>query len=430
LLPSVRRAGRSADPWEGWSSLRDFPHDFLWGASTSAHQVEGGNIYSDWHLWERQPGTQAVEPSGDAIDHFHRYDEDFALLASLGHNAHRFSLEWSRLEPTEGQFDEAALQHYERVLGSLDAHGLTPVVTLHHKTLPQWFAARGGWRSEGAVETFTRYVSRVAERYAGRMPWVCTINEPQIQAVFSHLFGLFPPNLTDPTTAASVNGVLLAAHRSAVAAVRAADPTARAGVCLQLAPFSPLRPDDADDIAATALMQRLMTDDYLEDLASGGDVGDFVGVQYYTRARIDARLPTLIAPPRPGTETTQMGWEVHPEGLAEVLRAATSTGLPALITENGIATDDDRQRVSFLARHLAAVRDVMSSGVPVLGYLHWSAFDNFEWNHGYAPRFGLVQVDRADGLRRTPRPSAHAYARLCRSGRLDALEPVTEDVAS
>jgi beta-glucosidase len=410
--------------------LRDFPHDFLWGASTSAHQVEGGNVLNDWFVWEQQPDTLAVEPAGRAIDHWNRYDEDFALLAELGHQVHRFSIEWSRIEPVEGVIDEDVVAHYGRVLDSLEAHGIAPIVTLYHKTLPQWFAARGGWRAPDAVEVFVRYVTAVSGRLAGRLPWICTINEPQILAVFGHLIASFPPSLRDPAIADEVNRTLMVAHREAVRVIRSVDPTARVGVCLQLVPFTPLRPGDPDDVAASALLNRLMTEDHLSDLRAGGDVGDFLGVQYYTRAQVDSRLPNLIAPARDGVESTQMGWEVQPEGFAEVLRLAAEVGLPLFITENGIATADDSQRLSFLQRHLAALRDVMVEGVPVLGYLHWSAFDNYEWNHGFGPTFGLIGVEPTGDLQRVVRPTARAYAELVRTGRLDALSEFTTGMAS
>jgi beta-glucosidase len=409
--------------------VRDFPPEFLWGSSTAAHQVEGGNVANDWWEWESSPGTLAAEPSGLAIDQYHRYDDDFALLASLGQNAHRFSLEWSRIEPEAGEFSEPALEHYANVLKSLHSHGLTPVVTLHHKTLPLWFARRGGWLAPDALELFGSYVTTVAKRLGAQMPYICTINEPQIIAVFGHLTAQFPPALRDATAADAVNRVLMQAHRVAVAALREHAPAASAGTCLQLVPLSPLRPDDPSDVAATSLLRRLMVDDHLAELRSGGDVGDWVGLQYYTRAAVDARLPGLIAPAADHTESTQMGWEIYPEGFGQMLRAAASTGLPVLVTENGIATTDDGQRLRYLRSHLREVRAAMQDGVDVLGYLHWSAFDNFEWNHGFTPTFGLIGIDRENGLRRIVRPSAVSYGCLARTGRLSALdaEPVDLD---
>src|SRR5919112_3909003 len=199
--------------------MTDFPAGFLWGSATAAHQVEGGNTGNDWWDWEHTAGSTATEPSGDAIDHVNRYDADFALLAALGQNAHRLSVEWSRIEPAEGEFSQAALEHYRSVLGRLADHGLTAVTTLHHFTLPRWFAQRGGWLAPDAVEVFGRYVARVAEALGDLMPYACTVNEPQVVANNGYHTGEFPPGHHDLDEARTVNGVLISAHRAAVAAL-------------------------------------------------------------------------------------------------------------------------------------------------------------------------------------------------------------------
>ena len=400
--------------------VADFPPDFLWGSATAAHQVEGGCTNNDWWAWEHTPGSTAVEPSGDAIDHFTRYDQDYALLAALGQNAHRISLEWSRIEPAPGEFSTAALDHYGRVLDSLARHGLTAFVTLHHFTVPRWFAERGGWLADDAVELFARYAAVVAGRLGDRIPYACTINEPQALALLAHGVGHFPPGHTDQDEAVRVNAVLMSAHRAAVAALRSCP--AEVGVCLQLPLVEPVRPDDEGDVLVADLIRGFMVDSHLDDLRAGGDVGDFVGLQYYFRIRADASRADFQAPPAEGAETTQMGWEVHPEGFGRMLRRVADAGLPVVVTENGIATADDAQRVRFLRSHLAELRSAMQDGVDVRGYLHWSAFDNFEWAHGYAPTFGLVGIDRQDGLRRVVRRSAVLYGELARTGSLAALD--------
>jgi beta-glucosidase len=399
--------------------VRDFPEDFLWGSATAAHQVEGGCTNNDWWAWEHTPGTTAVEPSGDGIDHFSRYDQDFALLAALGQNAHRISLEWSRIEPAPGEFSVQALEHYARVLDSMARHGLTAFVTLHHFTVPRWFAERGGWLAGDAVEVFARYAAVVAERLGDRIPYACTINEPQALALLGYALGHFPPGLQDQDKAVEVNATLRRAHRAAVAVLRGS--RAQVGVCLQLPLVEPLRADDEADVAVADLVRGFMVDSHLDDLRSGGDVGDFVGLQYYFRMRVDATRPDFQAPVPQDAETTQMGWEVHPAGLGTMVRVAASAGLPVVVTENGIATADDAQRVRFLRSHLAQVATAVADGVDVRGYLHWSAFDNFEWAHGYAPTFGLIGIDRADGLRRVVRRSAVLYGEVARSGSLAAL---------
>jgi beta-glucosidase len=395
-----------------------FPADFLWGSGTAAHQVEGGNTGNDWWDWEHDPASPAVESSGDGIDHYHRYDSDFALLASLGQNAHRMSIEWSRVEPAPGEFSTAALDHYARVLESQARHGLTAFLTLYHFTVPRWFAARGCWLADDAVELFGRFAGVVAERLGDLVPYFCTVNEPQAIALMSYLVGEFPPGHQDLGEAVAVNATLIQAHRVATEAVRAGRGTPRVGTCLQLMPAEAVDPSDDESVAAADFLRDLMIDSHLADLRAGGDVGDFVGLQYYTRLRLAGGLPV---PPPADAETTLMGWEVYPDGFAEQLHAASSSGLPVIVTENGIATADDEQRVRYLQSHLGALATARDEGVDVRGYLHWSSFDNFEWAHGYRPTFGLVGIDRSDGLRRVVRPSAEAFGRVAATGDLAAL---------
>jgi beta-glucosidase len=401
--------------------VTQFPSDFFWGSATAAHQVEGGNTNNDWWDWEHTLGTAAVESSGDGIDQLHRYDEDFALLASLGQNAHRFSLEWSRIEPAEGEFSRSALDHYKRVLESLHSHGLTPFATLYHFTLPRWFAQRGGWLAPDACDLFGRYVERVAGSLGDLMPYVCTINEPQIVSLMSYKTGEFPPGENDLDKAVAANRTLAAAHRTAVAALRAGRGKPLAGTALQLLPVEPLRPDSDADVAAAAALTAFTANTHLDDLLAGGDVGDFVGLQYYTRLRVDASSERLLAPAPEGVETSMIGWELYPEGFGDVLRRLSGVGLPIVVTENGIATANDAQRVRYLDMHLRELKRAMDDGVDVRGYFYWSSFDNFEWSKGYMPRFGLISVDRDDDLRRVVNPSAVVYGEVARTGSLKAL---------
>ena len=392
--------------------MPDFPEDFLWGSATAAHQVEGGNTGNDWWDFEHDPATAARESSGDGIDHFHRYADDFALLASLGHNAHRLSVEWSRIEPAPGEFSASALAHYRRVLTSLQDSGMTAFVTLHHFTLPRWFAARGGWLAPDAVTTFARYCTRVAAALGDLMPYACTINEPQMIALHGYLEGYHPPGVTNPVLWRRVGEVLLDAHHAAVRAVHA-ESDALAGLAVQMPLLAPARDDDACQ-ALLAVMRHEIVDRYLD--APGGD---WLGVQYYRKQWVDPASPTYFAPPPPGTPITQMGWAVHPDGLRQMVHRAARTQLPLIVSENGIATGDDRERIDYLATHLAALAQARAEGADVRGYLHWSAFDNFEWSEGYRPRFGLIAVD--DDFARHPKPSAHAFARVARTGRIEAL---------
>ena len=401
--------------------MTDFPADFLWGSGTAAHQVEGGNTNNDWWDWEHDPASPAVDVSGDANDHYHRYPTDFALLASLGQNAHRFSLEWSRIEPAPGEFSRASLDHYARVLDSLAENGLTAFATLYHFTVPSWFARRGGWLAPDAVDRFGQFVERVTARLGDRMPYVCTINEPQIVSLMAYGLGRFPPGEHDMAKAFTANAVLMQAHRTATAVLRSGSGTPQIGTSLQLPVVEPLDPTSEGDVGMAAGLKRLLVDSHLEDLSKGGDVGDFVGLQYYTRLRVDSTAPRPAAPPPAGAETTQVGWEVYPEGLGQVLRPLAAVGLPVIITENGIATSDDSQRIRFLHSHLSELKRALDDGIDIRGYLHWTSFDNFEWSEGFYPTFGLIGIDRDDDLRRVVRPSAVAFGELARTGSLKAL---------
>ena len=397
----------------------DFPPEFLWGAATAAHQVEGDNTNSDWWRFEHDGRTAAVESSGDAIDHVHRYRSDFALLAGLGHNCHRLSVEWARIEPAEGEFSRSALGHYREVLTALREQGLTSFVTLHHFTLPAWFADRGGWLAPDATVVFERYCRRVLEALGDLVDHVCTINEPQMVALHGYLEGCHPPGVTNPTLWRRVGRVLLDAHHRAVEVTRATS-DARPGLVLQLPHLAPAREDDVS-VAYLQAIRAEVVDLYLDALRPGAG-GDWLGVQYYRKNWVDPGSPTIFAAPPPGVPTTQMGWAVDPDGFRLVLHRAAETGLPLYVTENGIATEDDRERIEYIRVHLQALAQARQEGVDVRGYVHWSAFDNFEWAEGYRPKFGLIAVDRERDFERTPKPSAHAFARVARTGRIAALD--------
>jgi beta-glucosidase len=385
-----------------------FPDGFLWGAATAAHQVEGGNWNNDWWAWEHAPGTPCAEPSGDACDHYHRYPEDIALLADLGFNAYRFSLEWSRIEPEEGEFSAAALGHYRRMAAACRDHGLEPIVTLHHFTTPRWVAVAGGWGEQATAERFGRFAARSGRALAADVKWVCTINEPNIVASMGYLTGIFPPGERDASRYRQAQETLAAAHRQAVAAVRDAMPDARVGLTLAMPDYQAAEP------GAEPGLEALRGSDEAPFLAAtAGD--DFIGVQTYSRVRMGLSGP--LGPPL-GAEQSLMGWEFYPEALeATIRRAHEETGLPVLVTENGVAVSDDARRLEYVRRALAAAHRCLEDGLQVLGYCYWSALDNFEWALGYGPTFGIVAVDRAS-QRRTPRPSARWLGEVARANAL------------
>ncbi|MER3419785.1 MAG: beta-glucosidase [Chloroflexota bacterium] len=378
-----------------------FPDGFLWGSAVAAHQVEGNNWASDWWAWEHVPNTPCVEPSGDACDFYHRYREDIALLAALGHRVFRFSVEWARIEPEAGEFSRAALAHYRRVLGACHDAGLIPMVTLHHFTSPRWFTERGGWEREENASFFGRYVERVMRALGDLVPYVCTINEPNIVATLGYLAGVFPPGRRDRDARHRASDNFIAAHRLAVEAVKSGPGNAQVGLTLAMTDYQAV-PGGEERLRQ---IRRVMHDIFLDAVAT--DASDFIGVQTYTRQRIG---PEGALPPEPGVETTQMGYEFWPQALEACVReAAARTRKPVIVTENGIGTADDGRRIAYIEAALRGLHRTIQDGIDVRGYLHWSAMDNFEWTRGYGPTFGLIAIDR-ETLTRRPKPSAYWYA--------------------
>ncbi len=383
--------------------MRSFPDGFDWGSATAAHQIEGGNWNNDWWAWEHDPASPCVEPSGDACDSWNRWADDVAMLRELGLDSYRFSIEWSRIEPEPGEWSTATIEHYRRLGEALLEVGIAPVVTLNHFTLPRWFATAGGWTGDGAVDRFAGFCERAARELAPILGRVCTLNEPNIVAVMGYLMGMFPPGRTDLGETQRVVDVLVGAHRAAVDAVRAGAPEAQVGLTVSLTDYQAVDGGEA----MVAQTRALMEDPFLD--ATGGD--DFVGVQTYSRMLVGPRGPMGN---EPGAIVLPMGYEYWPESLAATIRyawARTNGTVPVYVTENGIGTDDDDLRVSYVETALDGVLDCIAEGIDVRGYTYWSLLDNFEWAHGYVPKFGLVSVDR-ETFARTPKPSAERYATI------------------
>jgi beta-glucosidase len=382
-----------------------YPDGFTWGVATAAHQVEGGNWNNDWWAWEHDPTSPCQEPSGDACDHWHRHAEDIRLLADLGFNAYRFSLEWSRIEPEDGEFSLVALDHYRRMCALCHERGVEPIVTFHHFTTPRWVAARGGWAVAETADRFARFCARAAAHLGDVVGRACTLNEPNIVATMGYLYGLFPPGARDADLRRRANEVLVDAHRKGAAAIHAGPGRATVGLTLAMADNQAV----GDGEAARDRHRRDMEDVFLE--AARGD--DFIGVQCYSRTRFG---PDGVLEPESGARLTQMGYEFWPEALAATIRRAVEVtrGVPVLVTESGIATGDDRERIEYVARALAGVRACLADGLDVRGYVYWSLLDNFEWVFGYRPTFGLVGVDRRSQAR-TPKPSARWLGDMART---------------
>ena len=381
-----------------------FPIGFLWGAATAAHQVEGANIANDWAAWETDPNSPSAELSGSACEHWTRYPADLDILAGMGLNTYRFSVEWSRVEPDEGVISAAALDHYRRVCEAARARGLEPLVVFHHFTTPAWVARAGGWCEPGTAPRFARFCETVAAHLKGTFNYACTINEPNVVAAFGYELGIFPPGLRDISRKALATATLIDAHREAVAAIRRAAPGVKVGLALSMNEWGILPGSEPHMLE----IRRSMEDVFLE--ATQGD--DFVGVQNYTRLHVG---PGGIVGPPAGSRVTQIGFEFRPEALGvTVRRAAEVTGLPVMVTENGISTLDDDERIEYTQQALRSLESCLADGVDVLGYVHWSALDSFEWVLGYWPKYGLIEVDHATQVR-TPRASGHWLGRVARA---------------
>lgn len=419
---------------------------FLLGAATSSHQVEGGTD-NDWTEWEN---LGRAEHSGAACDSWNRFDEDVRLLKSLGANAYRLSLEWSRIEPREGEFDSEALSRYQTWMRTLRAEGIEPMVTLHHFTLPRWVSERGGWEDPATVDRFVAYTRHVTAALGADVDLWLTLNEPNVYAVQGYLRGEWPPGKVDQAAAARVLAQQLRAHGRAAQAIRESDladvdgdgHATRIGLAHHVRFYQPSTGATLDGAIAG------LTDDFMnESLVAAVRTGrirlnvpgtitidepapelkgslDWLGLNYYTRDHVRADLgdPSLSKQYVPADRpTNDLDWELYPEGMFLMLERFAREGLPLYITENGMpdnsAEGDRRPRV--LRAHLAAVELAREKGIDVRGYLHWSLLDNFEWAEGYEPRFGLFKVDFASAEKtRTPTQAVGTFREIARNAGL------------
>jgi len=401
-----------------------FPDDFMWGAATSAHQVEGGNRWNDW--WAAEQAGRLPHASGEACRHFELFERDFDLARDLCHNAHRFSIEWSRIEPEEGVWDEAALDHYREVVRALRRRGMEPLVTLHHFTNPLWLAQKGGWLNAETPERFARFVDKVAAALKDEVRWWVSVNEPTVYAKNAMVSGLWPPFRRGGWGAAfRTVRTMTRAHAQAYAVLHRHRDDAMVGMAHSAPYIEPRHPATAMDRMAArvrdGMLNRLPL--YLLTRTEGGTF-DFIGLNYYCRTLVywSMRGRGLLfgsdwlandqGEPR---RYSDLGWEIHPPGFKEQLRAFARYDKQIVVTENGIATEDETLREDYLRSHLAMLAEAVAEGVPVSGYFYWSLFDNVEWAEGTGPRFGLARTDYTTQTR-TPRPAAAFYAKVCRSG--------------
>jgi len=409
---------------------KSFPAKFLWGAATAAHQVEGNNINSDAWLLEHLPHSMYKEPSGDACDHYHLYELDISLLADLGFNAYRFSIEWARIEPEKGFFSNAELNHYCHILEACHRRGLTPLVTYSHFTVPRWFALQGAWENTESADLFARYCEKATAHLGDLIAYVATFNEPDILHLLRWMGPLGGPTGPDIATSLATQNAevrrqlnaplfnsfltgdaqnsrenMLAAHTKGKSAIKSARSSLPVGLTLAMEDDQPAGPD-----SRFAEKQADVYGPWLK-LAKQDD---FIGVQTYTRARVAAKS----LPPPENAELTQMGYEFYPEALEHTVRyASKETGVPVIVTENGIGTENDARRIEYIQRALAGLKRCLDDGIDVRGYIHWSLLDNFEWIFGYVPKFGLVAVDR-ETQKRTLKPSATMLGKIAKSNSL------------
>lgn len=405
-----------------------FPEGFLWGVAVAGHQNEGDNVSSDMWLLEHTTPTLFSEPSGPACRGYELWPGDLDLVAGLGLNAYRFSVEWARVEPARGEISEAALDHYEQLVDGCLQRGLAPIVTFNHFAAPHWFSAAGSWLAGDAAALFADQCHRVTERFGDRIHAAVTLNEPNLQQLLQ-AGGKLPPEAEqlkrDMLAAAAeragsptyfASNVIPAerqeafqdgftrAHRAAKQAVKAVRTDLPVGVSIAMADEVAL-PGGEDRRDA----RRAAVYDHWLDVARDDD---FVGVQNYERTLHDAEGEVRLDGPRNG-----MGSVIEPASLAGAVRYAYQrSGVPVMITEHGIQTEDDSRRAAFIPAALELLAGEIAAGTPVLGYFHWTLMDNFEWIFGYRPKLGLVAVDR-DTYARTPKPSAQAYADAVRAHR-------------
>ena len=440
---------------------KGFPAGFLWGAATSAYQIEGSPLAdgagpSNWHVFSHTPGSTHDGDTGDvACDHYRLWRQDVDLMAAMGLNAYRFSVSWSRVQPDgRGAVNPAGLAFYDRLVDALLERGLAPNLTLYHWDLPAALEEAGGWTNPEIVDRFAQYARILARTLGDRVAMWSTLNEPWVVVDAGYLHGVHAPGRQDPAAAMRTAHHLLLAHGAAVRALREESPRARVGIVVNIEPKYPASADPAD-VAATARADAAMNRLYLDPLLLGrypeempgiygdawpdhpaGDFAlireplDFLGVNYYTRAVVghDDSVPFLRAAPvpQPDVEHTDLDWEVHPASLTRTLLWIRERygSIPLYVTENGAAFPDpdtsppegldDGRRVAYFRAHLRALRVAIDRGADVRGYFAWSLLDNYEWACGYAKRFGIVHVDFAT-QKRTPKASARYYAEVVRT---------------
>jgi beta-glucosidase len=428
-----------------------FPQGFKWCVATSAHQIEGHNLHSDWWEFEQRPGSiRDGKPSGVAADHWNRLEQDVELLAALNVQQYRFSIEWAKIEPRPGEWNLEALEHYRHELELLSERGIEPIVTLQHFTLPKWVADRGGFEWSGMPDAFMRYSEIVFSQIGSSVRDWITINEPQVVLAAGYIEGVHPPlkkdlKHVDRPAIGMVRSHALAYHRLHELA-RNRGQEIRIGMAHHLRVYEPAskwNPLDRfaarllDDLGNWSMVDALETGvlriripftlNVQHEIPEARGTQDFVGVNYYSRDLIQLNLAApgfLKRLVRKNAARNDLGWEIHPEGLYKILRAVNRRmpNRPILITENGTADHRDAFRSKFIVDHLAWLSRAINEGIPVENYCHWSFLDNYEWSEGFEPRFGLYEVNYST-QERTIRESGRVFSEIARTSRLPKANP-------
>ncbi len=392
------------------------PKGFLLGAASSAHQVEGNNINSDWWYWEQQG---KVPKSGLATDFYHKYEEDFKIAEDLGLNAFRISIEWARIEPVEGRFEAKEVEHYRQVLKKMKELGLTRMVTLHHYTFPQWLAEKGGFETNLGVEAFSRYAWFIAKNLGDEIDLWCTINEPELYAGMSYNFGVYPPFKKSYILYLRVLRNLVEAHKKSYHAIKGVRPDAQIGIAKNFNYYEPFRPNNIFDRLIVWISNTVANHYFLNAIEKEMD---YVGLNYYFFDLLKFKFPFRkldmnynFAVNRPTeaywVQRSDMGWRTFPEGIYHALKDLNRYKKPIYITENGIANARDDMRKDFIRQHLQWTAKAIAEGVDVRGYFYWSLTDNYEWVDGFKPLFGLVEINY-ETLRRGIRSSATVFKEI------------------
>ncbi len=410
-----------------------FPEGFLWGSATASHQVEGGNV-NDWSLWEKKNAErlakkakksfghlpiwesikdEAENPenyiSGRACDHYNRYEEDFDIVKSLGQNSFRLSIEWSRIEPEEGRFDDKEIEHYKNVVKALLSRNIEPFVTLWHWPIPVWLKDKGGWRSGEVVDYFDRYTKKMAEAFGDDVKFWITLNEPLVYATHSYLKGAWPPQKRNPIYFILVFWNLVKAHKRAFNVIKETNREAQVGISKHNVYFEAYK-----GRYINKLLKKIV--DWVWNFSFFSFIDeyqDFIGLNNYHHNRINYGFNK-----NDDERLSDMGWELYPSALYYGLLDIKKYHKPVYITENGLADRGDKYRAWFIEENIKSIAMATEEGLDVRGYLYWSLLDNFEWDKGFWPRFGLVEIDYKT-LERKIRPSAYEYAKTCEANEVE-----------